>query len=300
MEAVDEELAALVARQHGTIATWQLRSLGVSAPAITRLVRRRRLHRLHRGVYAVGHQELTRDGRFMAAVLAGGPQAVLSHQSAALHWGIHITSRTRIDVTVPRYRRRRPTIQFHESTLPCDELTSLNTVAVTTVTRTLFDLAAVLPAHRLEAAINQAEVNRLGDPVSLGELLERYPHRRGVAALRAILARNLVGTQRTRSPLEVRFLAFLDAHDLPRPTVTNERMEVGDHAVEPDCLWRRQRVIAELDGDRFHSTSRDRASDRQRDRVLAGAGWRVVRITWDDIHARGTSLASDLRRLLVR
>jgi hypothetical protein len=232
----------------------------------------------------------------MAAVLAGGPRAILSHRSAAALLGIR-PWRGKVDVTLPSSKRQRPDITWHVTHLPADEITSLAAIPVTTVPRTLLDLAAVLDRRGVEQAMNEAEVRRYADPLSLPALLARYPRRRGTAAIRAILDAGGAGATLTRSELEERFLRFLARWGLPQPEL-NVSIAVRGGFVEADCLWRRSRVIAELDGRAVHGTAAAFERDRARDRALNAAGWRVVRITWRQISGEPRELAQDLGALL--
>lgn len=175
--------------------------MGIGSRAIAHRLERRRLHGLYRGVYAVGHRKLTSRGRYMAAVLDSGPGAVSSHRSAADLWEIRRTSRASIEVTVPYSRRPRTGIQLHQLALSPDECTVADGIPITSVPRTLLDLAAVLDAAPLERAIERAEALRLWDPVSLPELLDRHPRRHGVSGLRAILAAGRFASVVTRSEL---------------------------------------------------------------------------------------------------
>jgi predicted transcriptional regulator of viral defense system len=295
----DAKIATLADRQHGVVGRVQLVALGLGRQAIAHRLSVGRLHRVHRGVYAVGHRVLTRRGWWMAAVLAGGPGAALSHHSAAALWGFRDSARTRIDVTTPTWRSARPGLQLHTSAVPPEEITTVDGIPTTTVPRTLLDLAAILSRHRLERAVNEAEVLRLTDPLSLAALLARYPRRAGSANLRAILESADLGSTTTRSELEDRFLAFLDAAVLPRPIV-NANLELSAHrSVEVDCLWPEQRLVVELDGHAFHATPAAYERDRARDRALSADGWRVVRVTWRQLHLGSEALAADLRRLLT-
>jgi very-short-patch-repair endonuclease len=167
------------------------------------------------------------------------------------------------------------------------------------VPRTLFDLAAILPANRLEAAMRKAEFLQLRDRLSLPTLLLRYLGHRGNATLRLCLDRlgDTVGF--TRSELEERFLAFLDRAGLPRPHL-NAQIELGDRWIEVDCLWRDRRLVVELDGRAAHQTNAAFEVDRERDRRLQSAGWRVARITWRQLHDEPEAVARDLRDLMRR
>ncbi|MEA2385981.1 MAG: hypothetical protein QOJ22_155 [Thermoleophilaceae bacterium] len=293
--AVDAAIAALAARQHGVVARAQLAGLELGRRAIEHRLECDRLHSVHRGVYAVGHPLLSSRGRCMAAVLAAGPGAVLSHRSAGMLWEMRPSSSARVEVTAPR-RVRRPDIRIHEAEVAPDEMTVVDRIPVTTAHRTLLDLAAVLALPQLERATERAEAVRLADPVPLDVLLQRHRGRRGTAALRAVLGKG-VHPAMTRSELEDRFLTFLDAHDLPRPEV-NAHLHLGHRWIEADFLWREQRLIVELDGRRDHGTRAAFERDRERDRILQADGWRVVRITWRQLHQGTDSLARDLARLL--
>ncbi len=228
----------------------------------------------------------------MAAVLAGGPGAVLSHRSAAALWGIRGTAASRIEITVPTRTRHRPGISASEGRLAPDEVTTHHGIPITTPPRTLLDLAIVLTPHRLERALDQAEHLRLTDPVPLDALVARHPGRRGTKALKEILEKRTLGDLLTRSELEDRFLAFLDAHDIPRP-ITNAR--IGPYEV--DAHWPAARLVAELDGFAAHGTRAAFERDRARDRALQATGHRVVRITWRQLRDDTTTLASQLRDL---
>jgi hypothetical protein len=193
-------VARLAERQHGVVSREQLLALGLSSDRIDRQLAARRMHPLHLGVYAVGHRNLTRHGRWSAAVLAGGPGAVLSHRSAAQLWQLLDPTASQPSVTTAVKGRRRPGVRFHYSPLPTDEVATRHEIPTTTVARTLLDLAAVLPRDRLERALAQAEYRRYPDSPSLHDLLERHAGRRGLATLRGLLASADYGRGITRSP----------------------------------------------------------------------------------------------------
>jgi hypothetical protein len=294
---VDEQIAALAGRQHGVVARRQLAALGIGRRVIGHRLERGRLHLLHRGVYAVGHRVVSREGGWMAAVLAMGPEGVLSHRSAGALWGMRATARGRIDVTVPGPRQSRSALQVHRARLADDEMTVQRGIPVTTPSRTLLDLAAALDARQIERAVNEAEILRLTDAASLGDLVERHGRCRGTRALRKILATHSIGATITRSELEDRFLRFLDDAVLPRPGV-NVGLNLPDRWIEADCVWPAQHVIAELDGHASHATTAGFERDRARDRALQAEGWRVIRITWRQLHEEPAAVARDLKRLL--
>jgi very-short-patch-repair endonuclease len=288
----DWVIAALAARQHGVVTREQLLALGLGHGAIDHRVACGRLHPVQRGVYAVGHQVLSRRGRWMAAVLAAGPGAVLSHRSAAALWGIWGTQRAKPEVIVAR-RRRLSGIDTHRIALPDDEITTRDGIPVTTPARTLLDLAEQLTPQRLERAVHEAEHRRLTSPLPLDALLARHRGRRGTVALRAIVDKGRLGSTRTRSDLELDFLVFLDAHHLERPLVNEE---IGPYTV--DALWPAQRLVVELDSRQAHQTAKAFEEDRARDRDLQVWGYKVLRVTWRQLHADARTIDAQLRALL--
>lgn len=235
----------------------------------------------------------------MAAVLAGGPGAVLSHRAAAAHQGLRWDWHGRIDVTVPQWRRPRAAIAFHQALLPADETTTKDGIPVTTVARTIFDLAAVAPHREVERAMNEAEVRQLTGTLSLPDLIDRYPGRRGVRTIREILARGRLGTTVSKSELEERFLAFLDRRGFPRPEL-NVPLCIDGHFCEVDCLWRAERLVAELDGYATHSTPKAFDRDRSKLRSLSAAGFATAPVTAHHLDDEPDQLAGDLWRLLQR
>jgi hypothetical protein len=186
-------------------------------------------------------------------------------------------------------------MRWHSSALKPDEVTNVKGITVTTVARTLLDLATVLKRRPLERVVNEAEVRRYADPVGLPALLDRYPRRRGGAAIRAVLSQRRIGISVTRSELEERFLQFLADWGLPRPEL-NASIAVRGGFVEADCVWRVSRLIAELDGRAVHGTAA--AFERDRARDLGAAGWRVIRITWRQLSEEARELADDLGSML--
>ena len=259
---VDRAIGALAARQHGVVTRAQLGALGLSRRAIGHRLECGRLHPVHRGVLAVGHRELSQDGRWMAAVLAIGPSSVLSHRAAGALWGLGPAAGGRIDVTVAMQRRPRAGLSVHRVPLALDEVTRRRTIPVTTAQRTLLDLAGVLGPRALQRAVNEAAVLRLPDAPSLGELVARHPRAPGVGALRALFGSLRAGI--TRSELEDAFLALVDRAELPRPQV-NLVLEHAHGRGEADCVWPHAGVVVELDGYKSHGTrlafERDRARD---------------------------------------
>jgi hypothetical protein len=290
----DHLVAELAARQHGVVARTQLLAAGVGRRAIDGRIARGVLHPLHRGVFAVGHRRVSRDGWWMAAVLAGGDGAVLSHRSAAALWRMRDTAR-KAEVAVARHRGNRPGVQYHETLLLPDEVTVERGIPVTSPARTLLDLAAVVSAQHLHAAFQEAEVRRLTSPTSLDALVARYPGRRGTTAIRKILEdQHRNGVAMPTSILERRFLALLDAHGLPRPHV-NRLSREG----ELDATWPEHRLIVECDGFATHGTRKSFEEDRAKDRALTTAGWRVVRVTWRQLANEADMIVAQLKLLLA-
>lgn len=234
----------------------------------------------------------------MAAVLFCGAGAVLSHRSAAGLWRIRDSGGARIHVTSPSKSRSRGPIHRHFSVLPPDEVTEHVGIPVTTVPRTIFDLAAGEPSHVIESALRQAEYLRLHDRLSLPHLLERYPRRRGSKAVREGLARRGETAGRSRSWLEEVFLPFLDRYRLPRPQQLNAWIEVGERHFEVDCFWAERKVIVELDGFAAHGTRAAFRDDRFRDRKLRRAGFSFIRVAPEQLEDEPLEVVADLRALL--
>jgi hypothetical protein len=229
----------------------------------------------------------------MAAVLAGGEGAVLSHRSAAALWQL-LPSRGATHITTSRALRNRDAIRFHTQSLELDEVTSHDGIPTTTVARTLIDIAATEP-EQFQRASGEAEFRRLDDATGVWAILDRNPSRRGAAVIR-----KTVGTGITRSELERRFLALVDKEGLPRPELNADLELEPGRWIKPDCMWRDARLIAELDGRAAHETSSRFDSDRERDRLLALAGWTVIRVTWSHVTTDRRRLAADLSELLSR
>jgi len=294
----DAAIAELAHRQHAVVAHRQLLALGLTRNAITHRLRAGRLHRIHRGVYAVGHRKLARQGWWMAAVLAGGTGAVLSHRPAGAAHGLRAWS-GRSAITAAHWRRSTDAIEIHSSSLPIDEVTVLDGIPITTVPRTLLDLATVLGPAALERAVNEAEKRELGDALSVAGLLQRHRGERGTAALRLALDAPSFGRGVTDLQLEERFVRFIAERCLSHPEL-NAWIVLGDRRYRVDCLWRERRLVVELQSHAHHSTPRAMARDAERSRRLLLAGWRVIYVTWAQLHRRfeADALAADLRRVL--
>jgi hypothetical protein len=274
-------VAQLATRQWGVVSRAQLVELGASVATVDHWVRRSRLHVVHRGVYAVGHAALRIEGRRLAAVLACGRGAVLSHIGAAAHWGLLHSEQTRVDVTTPRTRRAIPGIRLHTSrSLDEKDTTSREGIPITSIARTLLDLAATVPASRLERALAQAERLQLYDHRAITEVTARNNGHRG----KGTLARAIRETPHlTRSELEVAFRTLVRRAGLPEP-LGNFILDAPDHPrLEVDFYWPAHRLVVETDGWESHRTKAAFQSDRRKDAALTSAGLRVMRFTYEDV-----------------
>jgi very-short-patch-repair endonuclease len=230
----------------------------------------------------------------MAAVLAFGDGTVLSHRAAGAHWTI-LSWAGAPEVTTPaRGVRSRQGVVVHHARLPPDEVTTRHGIPITTVPRTLFDVAAHLRERQLERAINEAELRRLWDELSLDTLLYRYPRHPGNRKVRAALHKRREGDTATKSDLEEAFIALIDGSGLPRPEI-NAWIE----GFEVDAVWRKRRVVVELDARSTHGTREAFERDRERDRALQVANWHPIRVTARQLKERPLSLIADLKRLLA-
>jgi very-short-patch-repair endonuclease len=231
----------------------------------------------------------------MAAVLACGPDAFLSHRSAAALWGIGPAAGSLIDVSTGRRGlAAKPGIALHQvRCLPTGDCTRHDGIPVTSVTRTIFDLAEVLDPTRLERAFEEAERLQLLDLRPLRQLLERSRGRRGLATLRRLVAAQ-AGPPDTRSELERRFLDLCREEDLPQPQINKQVL-----GFEVDAFWPSARLVVELDGFAFHRTRAAFERDRARDAALQLAGFRVLRITHKRLLDEPSVIGEGVRRLLV-
>jgi very-short-patch-repair endonuclease len=254
--------------QEGAISRPQLLDLGVGRGAIESWLRTGRLHRIHRGVYALGHPVLSLRGRWIAALLACGSSSILSHRSAGVLHGLIEDDQVIIDVTSSGGRGRLNGVRVHRCK---PEKARADGLPVTTIDRTLVDLGAVLTPRELERAVDAAI--RKGHRVA-----QTRRGVKGAASLSALNRRNLQGHTVTRSELEERFLRTIRRADLPDPA-----MNVHVEGFLVDAVWRPAMLIVELDGARFHDQPGVRRRDRRRDAELAIAGYTVLRYGWDDV-----------------
>ena len=296
IDSPDRRIAELAARQHGVVSIADLRAEGLGRRAIRHRIDTGRLHTIHRGVYAVGHRRLTREGRWLAAVLACGEGALLSHACAASHYGLRQASPTRVDVIVVSRGGRRPppAIRFHRPRTPVPEVERWehDAIPITSVARTLLDLAAIVSSASLARAVERAVILELFDLRPLQATLARHPRHAGVPRLHAVLDTYRADVL-TRSELEAAFLQLCAAHAIPAPAV-NALVE----GYEVDFSWRAQRLVVETDTHRHHGTRAAFERDRSRDADLTRAGHRVVRFTDRQLTREPARVAATVRALL--
>ena len=282
------------------VARRQLLAAGLTARMIDRRSAGRLLVTLHRGVYAVGHDRLRREGWWMAAVLAVGPGALLSHRDAAALHGLRPPGdHVRWEVTTTGRASSTRTIRvFRATALDEQDRATLTGIPVTSVAPTLVDLAGTVPTAQLTKALNEAERRRVFDLTAIERALAATARRPGsghAAMAKALAELAAIGADVTRSELEDRFLALLDEHRMPRP-----RTNHGIEGMEVDAVWPHQRVAVELDGWGPHQTRRAFQTDRERSNDLTAAGWTLLRFTWADVTRRPDDTALRVATALAR
>jgi len=285
----------LAARQHGVVARHQLLDLGLTARAIEHRLQTRRLHLLRRSVYAVGRPQVDYDGELMAATLACGPDAVISHASAAALWGLLPSPPQAIHVSVlAGYDRRLPGIVAHRRVAlrPADVATCRR-IPVTAVVCTLIDVAPAWTRERLERAINEADRHELVTPDRLRHELELFAGRAGVRKLRNILDGRTFAL--TDSELEQRFLPLARDAGLPPPLT-----QVHVNGFRVDFYWPDLGLVVETDGLRYHRTPAQQARDRLRDQAHAAAGLTALRFTHGQVRFQPNHVRSTLEAVRTR
>lgn len=290
-------LAELATRQHGVASHGQLLDLGFGARWIERRLLERRLAAIHRNVYAIGHSRISLRGRWWGAVLAYGPGALLSHHTAAVLWGFQRTRRGPVHVTAGCGRQgieRREGIWIHRCKLAPEDRTRHEGFPVTTVARTLFDLAETAPFETLKGAAEEADRLKRLRLRELEAVCERGRGRRALKPVRRLLA-ELDAPIEGRSPLEIRFAEFLREHQIPPPV---QNVHVLDHEV--DALWPAAKLVVELDSWEHHGHRASFERDRARDLQLMLAGYRTIRITHRRLDREGAEIAGQIRALLAQ
>lgn len=282
-------VAELAERQHGVVSRRQLLNIGISGSTISRWTAEAFLHRLYPRVYAVGHLALSHEGRVRAALLYAGPGSALSHTTAAWWWRLVEDLHRPLRVIAPGDRPSVDGLAVHHPRRLA--VASHRGLPVTPVARTILDLAAELSWVQVRRLVAEAEFRRVARVEEIARVLGRG--RPGSATLRRALAGYRPELARTRSVLEDRFLALCERHFIPVPEVN---VQVCGYLV--DALWRRQRVIVELDGHAAHGTLAALERDRGRDMALRAAGYVVLRYTWQQVTRQASAVAADLRRSL--
>lgn len=297
-----KRVAELATRQGGVVSLDQLRDEGLSAKIAGDRSRDGSLHRIHRGVYTVGHRSISRATHLRAALLACGEGAVVSHATAAAFWGLYDEWPRLIDVTVPvEAGRKIDGIRCRRCRYPLEEeVTIRHGVRCTTVARTLVDLAGIWGTSSLRRAIGRAAFLKQLDVDALDLAIHNAKRRRGMRILSAI-----AGDWRTqdgslpdiRSDFEALALPQLVGMGLPRPE-TNVRMVLEGEVLEVDFLWAAQRLVVETDGGGTHETPIAFQRDRHRDQLLVAAGYRVMRVTWKQMHSDPEGVVTRISRAL--
>ncbi|HVF78059.1 MAG TPA: type IV toxin-antitoxin system AbiEi family antitoxin domain-containing protein [Solirubrobacteraceae bacterium] len=288
-----------MASQHGVLSLAQLQDLGLSTSGVGKRVAAGRLHRVHHGVYSViDPMLLTRPGRFMAAVLACGASAALSHRCAAAQHELRLGVRALVDVTTP-HGKSRPGIRVHSAaTLLPSDIILIDSIPTTTLARTLLDVAEDATRRELERAIDAAEQQRILDMSAIDDALSRANGRHGQATLQAVLREHKLGNTLTRNELEEAFLQICRHAGTP-PDQANAWIPFPDGGgAAADFLWGARCLVIEVDGRDVHTTRSAFESDRRRDQRLATLGYRVVRFTWRQVMFAPGEVAGTLRALL--
>jgi very-short-patch-repair endonuclease len=266
-------LKELATAQHGVVSTKQLKALGYSRSSAAKAARVGRLERVHRGVYAVGHTDLSWHGHCMAAVLACAP-AVASHWTAAWLWGLLQSRPALFHLTAPSRRHRKRDFRVHFAALSAEDVAEVDGIPATSLARTLLDLAALASPEGLEAFLERAEKSKNFDLRDLEALLARSAPHPGYGPLRRALRIYAPDPAFVRSKLEKRFRTLLHAASLPLP---RQNFVVGPY--ELDCCWPEHRFCVELDTFGTHGSRRSFHQDRKRQRELRRLGIEVERVT---------------------
>jgi hypothetical protein len=273
----------LASRQYGVVSRSQLLAAGLHPSRIARELRARRLHRVHVGVYAVGHRSLSVEGRWLAAVLACGVCAVLSHRSGAVLWRLRTSDSGIASVTAP-VQLTRPRIETHRGRLATADRTVQRGIPVTSVSRTIVDLGHLLDDESLERVVREAQFRGLWNETAIRDVLSR----RSSPRVRAYLG----DVAPTQTRLEDRFLRLCDRHGIPRPlTQQGARPRL-------DFVWPAHRLVVEVDGWESHRTRVAFQQDRTTTNALQLDGFVVLRFTWEDVNRRPAMVAGQIRRAL--
>jgi very-short-patch-repair endonuclease len=285
----------LARAQHGVVSRRQLLERGLSPRAIEHRLRRGRLHRVVRGVYAVGRPQLTRQGEWMAAILCCRAEAALSHRSAAAFWGVGAESGRLIEISIrhstgPRHPQLRA---YRRPGLRADEMVVLDRIPVTSIVRTLMDYSLLVSTGELEAAIVEADKRGLIDPETLRRRLSAETARRGVGPLKEAIDRRTF--RLTDSELERRFLRIVDRARIAQPLT---QQQVNGFRV--DFFWPDLGLVVETDGLRYHRTPVQQARDQRRDQIHTAAGLTPLRFSHAQVYREPREVAAILRHTSER
>lgn len=287
-------LAKLAERQHGVVSVRQLKQLGYSKDRVAGAAAAGWLHRLHTGVYAVGHTDLSPYGQCLAAVLGSGPGALLSHYSAAWLWGLSTTQPLPIHVTTPLPRGRRLPIRIHRSSTLTEADRGLRVgIPVTSVARTLLDQAPLVPRRRLRRLVKEAEQRKVFDLGAVHDVLARNKGHRGTRPLRSLI-RHYEPPPFTRSDFETAFYEAVLAGGLPRPRVNYNLV-----GMEVDMYWPAHRLAVELDTYETHGSRDSFEEDHLRQEELMLEGIAVAHVTGTRFAREPKAVITRLARLLA-
>jgi very-short-patch-repair endonuclease len=287
-------IGALADTQNGVVARAQLLAQGLSSDAIGRAVRSGLLRPIFRGVYAVGHTALRREGWWQAALLGCGEGSALSHHSAAALWSLRAAPMFPIHVIAEGHRgRQKRRIATHRMRLGRSETSLCDGIRVTAPARTIADLTPHLAARARRELVESAQDRRRFNPTQIRASLARAPNRRGSRELKDLLRLLEPDSDNARSHLERLFLRLVRRARLPLPEVNHVIA-----AKRRDFVWPEQQLVVETDGYRWHSTKQAQQRDRRRDRELTALGWRPVRFTYEEVAFEPARVADELVALL--
>lgn len=297
---IDRACAHVSRDQHGVLSLAQARTAGLSLRAIARRLESGRWERLHPGVYRIAGAPASWEQSLIAACLHAGKGAVVSHRAAAALWRLDGVEQGVVELIAPR-RIRRPGVVAHQTTLPRRRSTHVGTIPVTDVARTLLDLGAVVPGRVVEAALEDALRRRLTTLARLRRRLRADGGRghRGAGVLRALVEARDPSAAPAESVLESRLGRLLANSDLPPATAQHVIRGERGFLARVDFAFPDAMVVVEADGYRYHSGAAAWARDRARENVLTARGWRVYRVTHQDLLARPERVVADLRRMLA-
>ena len=296
MSQIDARLAALAATQHGVLAAWQLPAIGLSSRVVLSRNHDGWIRRIHRGVYAIG-PHLSERGRWMAASLALGPRGLLSYRAAGALRDLFPSRSGRIDVTVPRGGTTcHAGLRVHTArSLLRRDVTAIDGIPVTSLPRTLLDLATVIPELELRRAYERAERLQILDVAAIRELLTRANGHRGVGRLAALLDYDPTAAAQAESELERLFLDLLRAHGIAMPQVN---VLVDGYLV--DAFWPEANLVVELDGYEFHNDRETFERDRRKVAQLRRAGREVIQFTYRQVTREPDWVIATVTALLDR